>query len=397
MSSASTDSLDPAAVPSTPSPLLAGIAGAVAMAVAMGLGRFFYTPVLPGMMAGLGLGPAEAGWIASANYVGYLVGAILAAYGWAEGIERRVAVSGLVVTVLLLLSMAVSSDMVLLLAIRFAAGVASAFAMIFTSSIVLSYALAAGRPGLHALHFGGVGMGIATSAAMFSAVTVAGGDWRTNWLAASVLGLAGLAFVLRVLPRAVVRTGPVRPEPPVAWTPALVMLTLSYGIFGFGYVITATFLVAIVRDAGGSPLFEAGAWFITGLAGAISVGAWAPVARRIGVINLYVVGCIVEATGVAASVLLPSPAGPLVGGLLLGLTFIMVTSYGLQVGRALAGESPRRVFALMTAAFGVGQIVGPIVAGSLAHASGDYLLASLAAAVSLLLCAVAVWPFRRLA
>lgn len=375
---------------------MAAVAGAVAMAVAMGLGRFFYTPVLPGMMAGLGFGPAEAGSIASANYVGYLVGAVLAAYGWAEGIERRVALAGLVSTVVLLLAMSVTGSFLVFVAIRFAAGVASAFAMIFTSSIVLSHAFASGRGGLQGVHFGGVGMGIAVSSAMFAAVTLAGGDWRANWLAAAILGAAGLAFAVAKLPREVMRAGQVRREPPVAWTWALAMFVLSYGIFGFGYVVTATFLVAIVREAGGSALFEAGAWFVTGLSGAVSVGLWAPVARRIGVVNVYVAGCLVEAVGVAASVLLPPPFGPLAGGLLLGLTFIMVTSYGLQAGRVLAGDSPRRVFATMTAAFGVGQIAGPIVAGGLADASGSYTAASLAAAAALLACGALVWPFRRL-
>jgi predicted MFS family arabinose efflux permease len=374
--------------------LVIAVAGGVAMAVAMGLGRFFYTPVLPAMMTGLGLGPAEAGWIAAANYVGYLVGAVAAAYGWAEGIERRVALSGLVATAALLLLMAVSSNVALIAAIRFLAGLASAFAMIFTSSIVLSHGLAAGRGSVQSVHFGGVGSGIAISSAMFALVVYSGGDWRAAWLAATALAVAGIVFVARVLPATVMRDGPVRPEPPVRWTPALALLTLSYGGFGFGYVITATFLVAIVRNAGGSVGFEAVAWLVTGLAGAVSVAAWAPVARRIGVVNVYVAGCLVQAVGVAASVLLPSPVGPLLGGLLLGATFIMVTAYGLQAGRALSPQSPRRAFALMTAAFGVGQIVGPLVAGYLADLTGSYAPGSIAAALALVACALLVLPFR---
>src|SRR5690606_2916385 len=108
----------------------------------------------------------EAGWIASANYAGYLIGAILAAWGWAEGIERKVALFGLIATALLLLAMGLSSDVLVMSLIRFFAGVASAFVMVFSSAIVLSHGLAAGKSWVQASHFGGVGVGITASALM---------------------------------------------------------------------------------------------------------------------------------------------------------------------------------------------------------------------------------------
>ncbi|EDQ32072.2 Arabinose efflux permease [Hoeflea phototrophica DFL-43] len=375
--------------------LLTALAGAIAMAVAMGLGRFFYTPVLPEMMDGLGLGPSEAGWIASANYAGYLLGAILAAWGWAEGIERKVALSALVATALLLLAMGLASDALVLAGIRFLAGLASAFVMIFTSAIVLSHGLAAAKPWVQSGHFGGVGVGISVSALMFAILVLFDGGWRLAWFLAAGLAFAGLAMVFRYLPGDVMRSGPAKKEPPLAWTRPLIALTVAYGIFGFGYIVTATFLVAIVRDGGGSSLFEAGVWLVTGLAAAPSVAYWMPAVRRIGLTNVFALGCLVEALGVGASVLLPLPFGPLIGGVLLGATFIMVTAFGLQVGRNLAGESPRRALALMTAAFGVGQILGPVVAGYLADWTGSYTWASLAAAAGLVASSAIVLGFRK--
>lgn len=364
------------------------------MAVAMGLGRFIYTPILPGMMGDLGLGPSEAGWIASANYFGYLAGAILAAYGWAEGIERKVALAGLFGTALLLFLMGVCDTVAAFAAIRFLAGLASAFAMIFASSIVLSHGIALNRPSVQAHHFGGVGYGIAFSSLMFGIVMALGGNWRLAWICAAGFAVLGALAIRRMLPANVLRAGPAKPELPLKWSRPLVLLTLSYGLFGFGYIITATFLVAIVRESGGAGHFEAAVWLVTGLAGAPSVMLWASVVRRIGALNVYIIGCLVEAVGVAASVLMPSPLGPLIGALLFGSTFIMITAYGLQAGRAFAGESPRRIFATMTAAFGIGQIIGPVVAGSLANMTGDYLLASLVAAFALIVCAALVAPIR---
>ena len=361
------------------------MAGCIAMAVAMGLGRFSYTLILPGMMDGAGLSASQAGWIASANYFGYLAGAVAAGYGWAAGAERKVAVGSVAATALLLLAMALTTGMAAFVVIRFLAGVASAFVMIFTTAIVLSHGIAAGKHHVQSAHFGGVGVGIAVSSLLIGLLAAAGLGWRGSWYGSFALSALGLVFVQLWLPAGPVAIGAARREPPLSWSRGLLATTLSYGIFGFGYVITATFLVAIVRTADGGVTAEALVWLVTGLAAAPSVAVWAPFARRMGLARTFVAGCLVEAAGVAASVLLPLPAGPVIGGILLGGTFIMITAYGLQIGRVLAPESPRRALAVMTAAFGVGQIVGPIVAGYLAEWTGSFTLASLAAALGLVL------------
>ncbi|MBT9369557.1 YbfB/YjiJ family MFS transporter [Rhizobium sp. CSW-27] len=377
-------------------PLLTGFAGAIAMAAAMGFGRFFFTPVLPGMMSGIPLSAAEAGLIAAGNFAGYLAGALLASQSWAAGRERGWALGALVATALLLLAMALTTSLPLFILIRFLAGLASAFAMIFTTSIVLPRA--SGRPSVQAVHFGGVGAGIALSSVLAFLIQRAAGDaahgWRMDWLAGAALVLLMVFWVARHLPPPMAgRQGGA--EPPMRWTRPLVLLTLSYGLFGFGYVVTATFLVAIVRMAAAGPAVEAGAWLVTGLAAAVSLFLLRPLAARIGLGRIYLLCLLLEACGVLASVLMPPVTGALLGGLLLGLTFMTVTAYGLQIARALAPESQRRALALMTAAFGTGQILGPLVAGWATQWSGDFRLASGIAAVFLLLAAVLSVPLAR--
>jgi MFS family permease len=183
-----------------------------------------------------------------------------------------------------------------------------------------------------------------------------------------------------------------RPEPRLSWTRPFVALTASYGLFGIGYVVTATFIVAIVREGGAAPWLEALTWFVTGVTAALSLAFWKRPERRLGLLGSYRTALVLEALGVGATVVLPVPASVLVGGALLGATFMVITAYGLQLGRAMAPESPRRAFAIMTAAFGTGQIVGPLVAGWLAARSGSYALPSLLAAAILALAALATLP-----
>ena len=369
-------------------------AGAIAMAVAMGFGRFSYTPILPAMMSGLAMSPADAGVIASANFIGYLVGAVVAGYGWAAGRERLVALSALAATAVLLFAMGLTSSLVLFSVIRFLAGLASAFAMIFTTAIVLSRGLAAANPHVQSVHFGGVGIGIAVSSLMVFLLPAGGfgaiANWQAGWFGGAVIACIGTFLVSLLLPAGPAMAKGAEREKKLTWTRPLFVVALTYGLFGFGYVITATFLVAMARQGATDHMVEFLAWFVTGLSAAVSVHLWRSAVGRLGLVGVYLAGLLVEAIGLVLAVALPSPLAPLVGGLLLGATFIMITAYGLQIGRVLAPASPRKVLAVMTAAFGVGQIIGPLVAGWLAEGSGSFTAPTLLAAGVLLFCAALI-------
>jgi predicted MFS family arabinose efflux permease len=374
-----------------PSPLRLAFAGMTALAVAMGIGRFVYTPILPGMMEALHLTPADAGWIASANYLGYLVGALAAAGGWAHGRERMLMFASLAASALLAGLVGLNETMAAFLVIRFLAGLASAFVMVFMSSIVFSHLAEAGRGDLQALHFGGVGLGIAASSALLAILVTEHADWTAGWLWSGAISLAGLLLVALLAGSARPANGVAGREPALPSDRSLTKMIVAYGLFGFGYVVTATFLIAIVRQGGGSRVFEASVWMVAGLAGFPSTWFWQKLAGRIGLYAAYAVTCLIEVVGVTASVVVKGASGPLIAGVLLGGTFIAITALGIQIGRQLALQSPRRIFAVMTAAFGLGQIVGPIAAGLLAQASGNYVLASIMAAAALLLSGVIAW------
>jgi predicted MFS family arabinose efflux permease len=376
------------------SPAATALAGLVGMAVAMGLGRFVFTPILPAMMSDLGMPPSQAGLVAAANYLGYLLGALAASASLFAGRERQVLVLAVLGTAPLALAAGLAGGVAELAAVRFLAGGVSAFAMVFLSGIVLARLAAAGRGELVAWHFGGVGFGIAASSAMIAGLTALGFGWRGDWFWSAGLAAAGGALALWLLGSTADARMSRQPEPALPRDPRLRAVILSYGLFGFGYIVTTTFLVAIAREAGASASGEAGVWLVTGLAGIPSVWLWDKVAARLGQEATMALACLVEAAGVAASVLLGGMAGPLAGAVLVGGTFIAATAIGLRLARALAPASPRRVLALMTAAFGTGQILGPLVAGWLADSAGDYRSASLLAAAALAASAWLAWRAR---
>lgn len=363
------------------SSLWIGLAGAAAMAGVMGFGRFVYTPILPGMIAGIPLSAADAGTIAAGNFAGYLLGAIVSAYGWAAGRERMVALAGLLASAVLLAAMGLTTSVTAFTIIRFLAGAASALAMLFTTSIVMMHA--AGRPTIGMLHFGGVGAGIALSSLLVLGINAMAGDaahgWQLDWLASSAVVFAIFVFVLFYLPKPQ-GDGKNGAEPPLVWRLPLMLTAISYGLYGFGYVITATFLVAIARMGNAGPMVEFLVWFVAGCTAAVSLFAWNPVVRRLGLGTTYLAAMIVLLAGVVASVELPVTSGTLVGGFMLGATFMVITAFGMQLGRRLSPQSPRRAIAVLTAAFGVGQIIGPLVAGFVAERTGSFTAPSLLAA-----------------
>jgi predicted MFS family arabinose efflux permease len=361
----------------------------VALAVALGIGRFAYTPILPAMVEGLGLSQGQAGLIASANFLGYLVGALLAAAPGLPGSRRAWLLGTLTLSAATTGAVGSTSALAGLCALRFVGGAASAFVLVFASALVLDRLAAARRGDLAALHFAGVGVGVAFSAALVSGLLASGAGWRTLWLASAAVSLAAVPLVWRLVPRG--------PDVPPTVGPAvagghggrgLPALTLAYGLFGFGYVVTATFLVAIVRDTPAVRSLEPLVWVAVGLAAAPSVALWSRIGARVGVLSAFAVACLVEAAGVAASVLWVAVPGVLVAALFLGGTFMGITALGLVAARTLSGRDPRRTLAGMTAAFGLGQIVGPALAGLLHDRLGSFVLPSLLAAGALLAAAL---------
>jgi predicted MFS family arabinose efflux permease len=370
--------------------------GLLAMAAALGIGRFVYTPILPLMLDTLGWSDADAGLVASANFLGYLAGALIAGQSIFSSAARKWLLIALAISATTTAGMGFPLEIYAIMAVRFIGGVASAFVIVCASTVVLDRLSVAGRGNLAAIHFAGVGAGIFVSAAAVAASIANGTGWRSLWVASgSLAALAGLFAVILLRPASDNSLRRSSAEASGA-EPAPVKMIVAYGLFGFGYAITATFLVTIVRQSPEIRSLEPWIWMLFGIAAVPSVPLWQRLGHSIGLRRAYAMACVVEAIGVAASVDWVTSFGVCVSAVLLGGTFMGLTALGLMSGRALAGGHSQRVISLMTVSFGAGQMIGPSVAGFLAESTGSLRLASRLAAGALVLAALfAVWSSAR--
>lgn len=368
----------------------AALAGLAALALGMGIGRFAYTPLLPALIEEAGLGLRAAGYIASANFAGYLIGALAASRIPAH--RRRTAYAAAIgLSILTTFSLAVLVSPWLLALARALSGVASAFVMVQGSAIVLDILGAHRRPGLFAALYAGVGAGIALTAAIVEIMARAGASGAGAWAALGLVSalLAWPALGLRDPGRA----GAASPAAPAAGPPArararaLRWLLLAYGGLGFGYVITATFIVVMVRSRPEWKPYEMLVWCIVGLAAAPSNWFWQRLSERASPWIAMIAAYLLEALGVAAAALGEHLLAVFLGALLLGGTFMAITALGLTTARGLSGGASTQVVGRMTAAFGLGQILGPAIGGWLAERSGSFVAPSLLAVAVLVACA----------
>jgi len=392
----------------TAKPLAIAFAGLLALAVAMGIGRFAFTPLLPMMLHDGVIDLPSATWLATANYLGYWLGALACAFQpglWARWrvatpLAHTVAVRcGLVATVLLTLGMAQSWSAVWPLW-RLLAGMASALVFVYSSGWCLARLTALGSPSLAGIIFVGPGLGITVSGLAASAMVAGGWSAAHGWLVFGLLAAVLSALAWPHLRGAVTPTTPTHTAAHAQPRAALALFTLAYGLAGFGYIVTATFLPVIARQALPGSLWLDLFWPLFGLG--ISAGALLTVRmpmhwdRR----KLLMACYAMQALGVLMSVWLPSLLGFALGSLLLGLPFTAITLFALQEARRLRPQSASSFIGVITAAWGLGQIAGPPLVALLLHRSAspaDGFALSLLSAASALLVGVAAfgWLVRR--
>lgn len=353
--------------------LLGGILGLI---VAMGIGRFSFTPILPLMQRDLGINHSLAGNLAALNYIGYLLGAVLCSTTPRLLNSSIFNVGALLTSILSTFLMAWTTSPALWGLLRFTGGLASAFLFVLIAIEVSEALIRSNHSRWGTALYGGVGLGIAISGVAVPLLDRLG-NWQTTWFGMGVLAvLLSTAGVLLAGKR---KSALDLPEA----TPVqaghgnlknITRLAIAYFLEGFGYIISGTFLVTIIVNTPGLTGFAPLSWVAVGLAAAPSTIIWQQVANRFSVRQALIAAFTMQAFGIFLSSIASNVFTAILSAIIFGGTFMGIVALVMVEGGRRSGKDGRRAAAVLTACFGGGQVLGPPLAGFLADWQGGFTL-----------------------
>lgn len=365
--------------------------GLVSLAVAVGIGRFAFTPLLPMMRADGLIGIAEGGWLASGHFLGYLIGALSAAViPCPPRLLLRLALFAIGAGTL---GMGLTGDLTAWLVLRFLNGVFSAWVLVRVSSHYVRRLAEIDRAGLQGWVFAGVGAGIAVAGLACLAFMWGNTDSAESW---RIMGIAALVVTVALclgISGEVPAQRPPAPQQGAIRSPLDWGIVIAYGAMGFGYVIPATYLPVMAREIVPDPLVFGWSWPVFGAAAFVSTLAAAAFHRRFTNRRIWSVSQGVMAAGLILPVVYPHITGIVAAGLCVGGTFMIITMTGMKEAHRLAApDDVMRHIAAMTASFALGQMIGPAFASTLYDATGSFAAPLIFASAVL---AVTIFPLLR--
>ncbi|TRZ39228.1 YbfB/YjiJ family MFS transporter (plasmid) [Niallia circulans] len=338
--------------------------GIFSLIIAMGFGRFAYTPILPLMQHYLSFSDSIAGYLATSNYAGYLFGAILT--GAISFKERRILILriGLLLNILTTALMGLVSSNLLWIVLRFLSGFSSALVLVLASGLVLDRLASRNKSNWSGVFYGGVGLGIYLSSLIIPSLN----DmflWKGTWMGLAVVSLILFIFVwmwLEETPQEIkIKKQEINPNfPPTKW---LFWLMIAYGLEGLGYIVTGTFIVSIAQE---TPSFENNAtivWMIVGLAAIPSCFLWTLLAQKSGFVKSLILAMVLQSIGVVLPVLYISEVSFVTSALLFGATFMGITSLVTTLAQKINPSISAKTIGSLTAIYAGGQLIGPSLAG----------------------------------
>ncbi|WP_430460779.1 YbfB/YjiJ family MFS transporter [Thalassolituus sp. LLYu03] len=337
------------------------LAAAVSLVVVHGFGRFVFTPLLPLLVDDGLITLAQAASLATWNYVGYLAGAMLALFLYQRGHGRKALLMMLLGNGLITLLQCWANDYNALALLRLINGIGNGVVFVLAPALVLEYLAAQGKAQLSGLMYLGVGVGLLSSSALtdLTASALAGSG---RWLPAAVVAIplsVWSAWYLARLPGHAPNTG--RDDHSPLWDKASTPLFLAYAGAGLGYILPMTFLPAVAADW--QLTMTPSAWLIVAVASLPSTWLWNHLGAAIGDKPALLWNYGIQATGVAAILLLPQQiAGLWLCAVLVGGTFLGAVLLTQRLARSLHPHQGPRLSAALIALYGFTQLLGPWLA-----------------------------------
>lgn len=363
------------------------IGGIFALVIAMGIGRFSYTVILPYMQETFEFSRATAGYLATSNYLGYLVGA------WVAGRlpigNKRILFLQitLVISILTTAFMSFTNVIIIWYLLRFISGVVSAFIFVVITSLILDQLASSSHMHLSGLFYSGVGIGIALSAVIVSPIQAVF-HWNGTWIVLALFSI--VLFVLIVL-----FIKPITPSkqlvesqiisqktPPQSW---MKWLIIAYSLEGLGYIVTGTFIVSIAQESTSFHGDAAFVWFVVGVAAIPSCIVWSKLAQRYGYVKILLISMLLQAIGIVLPALATNSMTLYASAFIFGATFMGITTVCTTLARKLAPVNSHQMIGYLTAGYALGQMIGPSIAGTLASYTNSYQYALVGASLVVML------------
>lgn len=355
------------------------------MAIAMGVGRFAFTPILPLMQRDLGISNSIAGWLAGLNYLGYLAGAVLCSSTPRFLRSRFFGISALFLSVATTFCMGLAGSVFWWGTLRLISGVASAVLFIIISTEVGASLVRRGHGHWLGVLYGGIGSGIVLSGLVIPWLDRLG-QWNGAWT-----GMGALTALLALLGFFIVRGKPddqqisTEKEHEARSLICLWPLAVAYFFEGLGYIVSATFIVAIIALTPGLESYASYSWVAVGLAAVPSTILWPLISRYIGRKKALLAAYAIQASGIFVSIYADTVIEVMYAAITFGATFLGIVALTLAEGNLRMKHDQKRATAILTASFSIGQILGPIAAGFVADMQEGFTLPLLLASICLMI------------
>ena len=387
--------------------------GLYCLAVVMGFGRFLFTATLPDIMMQLSLSTTIAGWMASVNYSGYFIGALIAMFVPHRLTWQMLMVWTIVSVVTTMLLVVPNMPLNLWYAIRLFSGIASGVAMILSSSLVIQSFNPERRSVLSALHYAGIGVGISASAILTWWLLTLGYHFDVIWLVAGIISLPLLWLLYAIRPTNLSTSQPNNNqtssihqtylnfkrslyEAAAGHIKPIVLLSASYLLAGFGYITSATFLPVMAAQRL-TMQTRAGLliWLVVGVFAMLSNPIWGALAKRIGETKTLMGLTLLQALGMYLPIWFDGAVGLYGNAIILGLTFVGMVSMTLTLMKNINPIYSNLLMGLATLAYALGQFIGPLVTVALAGKNDNFNAGLLVAAMGLIISLILIFLFWR--